>query len=149
MNPGNNQLMPGERVKLVDFGISRFFKQAQEKDTVSFGTPGYAAPEQYGMEQTGPAADIYGLGVTLHTLLTGHDPAAAPFNIPPAGSLNPAVSARVSEALSKAIHTDPRSRYQSALEFWSALAPGVYPPPPVSKRNVWNRLFKITNILRQ
>jgi serine/threonine protein kinase len=33
---------------LIDFGIARIFKQDKLKDTVALGSPGYAAPEQYG-----------------------------------------------------------------------------------------------------
>ncbi|TMD70275.1 MAG: hypothetical protein E6I91_00305, partial [Chloroflexi bacterium] len=35
---------------------------------------GYAAPEQYGKAQTTAQTDIYGLGATLQTLLTGKEP---------------------------------------------------------------------------
>jgi hypothetical protein len=38
------------------------------------GTAGYLAPEQAGGEQVSAAADIYGLGVTLHQLATGTMP---------------------------------------------------------------------------
>ncbi|GCE23389.1 hypothetical protein KDK_71890 [Dictyobacter kobayashii] len=48
-----------------------------------FGSPGYAAPEQYGKAQTTPAADIYSLGALLHQLLTGIDPAENPFRFAP------------------------------------------------------------------
>ncbi len=71
---------------LIDFGIARHFKPGQTKDTVSFGSMGYAAPEQYGRAQTTTQSDIYSLGAMLHQLLTGHDPASnapTPFDFPP------------------------------------------------------------------
>ena len=43
-----------EHVYLIDFGIARHFKPGQTKDTVAFGSAGYAAPEQYGKAQTTP-----------------------------------------------------------------------------------------------
>jgi serine/threonine protein kinase len=46
---------------------------------MAFGSPGYAAPEQYGKAQTTPYADIYSLGALLHQMLTGNDPTEAPF----------------------------------------------------------------------
>ncbi len=52
----------GGQLYLIDFGIARHF------------TPGYAAPEQYGKAQTTVQSDIYSLGATLRTLLTGKDP---------------------------------------------------------------------------
>src|SRR5438552_3661308 len=64
---------------LIDFGIARHFKPGQEKDTTAFGSPGYAAPEQYGQTQTTPRTDIYNLGAILHQMLTGRDPAQNPF----------------------------------------------------------------------
>jgi len=59
---------------LIDFGIARLFKPGQTRDTVSFGSPGYAAPEQYGKAQTTVRSDIFSFGVLLHQLLTGVDP---------------------------------------------------------------------------
>ena len=60
---------------LIDFGIARLFKAGQSKDTTILGSPGYAAPEQYGKAQTTASADIYSLGALLHQLLSGADPA--------------------------------------------------------------------------
>lgn len=68
---------------LIDFGIARLFKPGQAKDTVAFGSPGYAAPEQYGKTQTTPRSDIYSLGATLHQMLTGADPSLNPFRFAP------------------------------------------------------------------
>src|SRR5437763_2362943 len=68
---------------LIDFGIARHFKAGQAKDTLILGSPGYAAPEQYGKAQTTPRADIYSLGATLHQLITGDDPSQNPFQFAP------------------------------------------------------------------
>src|SRR5439155_502184 len=70
-------------IALIDFGIARHFKPGQARDTMPFGSPGYAAPEQYGKAQTTPRTDIYGLGVMLHQLLTGDDPSQSPFRFVP------------------------------------------------------------------
>ncbi|HEY4036337.1 MAG TPA: hypothetical protein VGL94_20455, partial [Ktedonobacteraceae bacterium] len=66
-----------------DFGIARFFQMGQAHDTMSFVSPGYAAPEQYGGEQTTVRADIYSLGATLHRLLSGINPATQSFSFAP------------------------------------------------------------------
>lgn len=68
---------------LIDFGIARFFQIGQTHDTMSFVSPGYAAPEQYGQEQTTVRSDIYSLGATLHRLLSGIHPARQPFFFAP------------------------------------------------------------------
>jgi F-box protein 11 len=82
LKPANIMLTTDGHVYLIDFGIARLFKPGQAKDTVALGSPGYAAPEQYGKSQTTASADIYGLGVTLHQVLSGHDPGSDPFQFP-------------------------------------------------------------------
>ncbi len=79
LKPDNIMLTPDNHVYLIDFGIARVFKPGQAFDTIALGSPGYAAPEQYGKAQTTAAADIFSLGATLHHMLTNHDPSNSPF----------------------------------------------------------------------
>jgi WD40 repeat protein/tRNA A-37 threonylcarbamoyl transferase component Bud32 len=79
LKPANIMRTPEKHLYLIDFGIARHFKPGQVKDTIPLGSPGYAAPEQYGKVQTTPRADIYSLGVILHQSLTGDDPTNTPF----------------------------------------------------------------------
>lgn len=74
IKPGNIMLTPWGRIYLIDFGIARRYQPGKARDTGSLGSPGYAAPEQYGRTQTTTRTDIYGLGMTLQTLLTGKEP---------------------------------------------------------------------------
>src|ERR1019366_6797390 len=83
LKPSNVMRTNDGQLYLVDFGIARHFKPGQAKDTIAFGSPGYAAPEQYGKVQTTPAADIYSLGALLHQMLTGNDPSVIPFFFAP------------------------------------------------------------------
>ena len=83
LKPSNVMRTPTGRLYLIDFGIARYFKPGQTKDTVALGSHGYAAPEQYGRAQTTPRTDIYSLGVVLHQLLTTKDPSEAPFCFSP------------------------------------------------------------------
>ncbi len=83
LKPANIMRVPSGHLYLIDFGIARHFKAGQMKDTIAFGSPGYAAPEQYGKAQTTPQSDIYSLGVVLHQLLSGSDPSEKPFLLPP------------------------------------------------------------------
>jgi eukaryotic-like serine/threonine-protein kinase len=80
LKPSNIILTPDQKLYLIDFGIARFYKPGRQRDTIAFGSPGYAAPEQYGKAQTTPRADIYSLGVVLHQMLTGKDPTETPLN---------------------------------------------------------------------
>ncbi|MFL5587610.1 MAG: serine/threonine protein kinase [Ktedonobacteraceae bacterium] len=83
LKPANIMRTSTGQLYLIDFGIARYFKPGQAKDTVALGSLGYAAPEQYGKVQTTPRADIYSLGAVLHQLLTTRDPSEAPFRFLP------------------------------------------------------------------
>jgi serine/threonine protein kinase len=83
LKPGNVMLTPEGQIYLIDFGIARFFTPGKAHDTIAFGSPGYAAPEQYGKAQTSPRSDVFSLGALLHQLLTGDDPSKTPFRFVP------------------------------------------------------------------
>lgn len=74
VKPTNIMVTPRQELYLIDFGVARFFTPGQARDTTPLGSPGYAAPEQYGRSQTDQRSDIYSLGVLLQTLFTGRDP---------------------------------------------------------------------------
>ena len=74
IKPANIMITNKGAIYLIDFGTARRYRADQSRDTGSLGSPGYAAPEQYGKAQTTPKTDIYGLGATLQTLLTGKEP---------------------------------------------------------------------------
>lgn len=83
LKPTNIMRTSSGQLFLIDFGIARYFKPGQPKDTMALGSPGYAPPEQYGKKQTTPRADIYSLGAVLHQLLTTSDPSETPFRFSP------------------------------------------------------------------
>lgn len=83
LKPGNIMRTRSGRLYLIDFGIARHFKPGQARDTIPFGSPGFAAPEQYGRAQTTPQADIYSLGALCSFLISGNDPSEHPFHFPP------------------------------------------------------------------
>jgi len=58
---------------LVDFGIAKEYVPEETTTAVRHCSPGYGAPEQYSTGTT-PLTDIYGLGATIYTLLTGNPP---------------------------------------------------------------------------
>ena len=74
VKPANIMRTAMGQLYLIDFGIARHFTPGQARDTNALGSPGYAAPEQYGKAQTTAQSDIYSLGATLETLLTGKNP---------------------------------------------------------------------------
>jgi serine/threonine-protein kinase len=121
LKPGNIMLTPDGHLKLIDFGIARFFKPGQATDTIRFGTPGYAPPEQYGKGQTDHRSDVYALGVTMHQLLTLHDPAATPFVLPPVRKVNSRVTPRTEAAIQQATQLETAQRFQAAADMKRAL----------------------------
>lgn len=74
VKPDNIMRTTSGRVYLVDFGIARHYRPGLRRDTQALGSPGYAAPEQYGSAQTTERSDIYSLGATLQALITGVNP---------------------------------------------------------------------------
>jgi serine/threonine protein kinase len=122
VKPANVMVLEGtDTVKLIDFGIARFFKPGKRKDTIELGTDGYAPPEQYGKSQTDERADVYALGAVLHQLLTLRDPVTVPFQFPHVRSLNPKVSRRVERAIAKAVEASRERRHPSVEEMRMAL----------------------------
>ncbi|MBN1976259.1 MAG: protein kinase [Anaerolineae bacterium] len=122
IKPANVMVVNGsDTVKLIDFGIARFFKPGKRRDTIELGTDGYAPPEQYGKSQTDVRADVYALGAMLHQLLTLRDPVLIPFQFPGVRSLNPRVCPRVDEAIAKAVRPAKDKRHQSIKEMREAL----------------------------
>lgn len=128
MKPANIMLKPDGEISLIDFGTARIFKNGNAEDTTCLGTPGYAAPEQYGGSgQSRPQSDIYCLGATLHHLLTGRNPAAAPFYFPPITQCRPALLDETPREwrnallglemiISKCTQYDPEERYQNCAQ---------------------------------
>ncbi len=148
LKPANVLRASDGQLYLIDFGIARHFKPGQAKDTIAFGSPGYAAPEQYGKAQTAPSADIYSLGVMLHQMVTGDDPSLRPFFFAPLfmrgpshlqsllnemldmnASLRPADVALVKQKLQEVAQQNLSSYDQPSLAQQSPIIQTVLTPP--------------------
>ncbi|GER87679.1 hypothetical protein KDW_18410 [Dictyobacter vulcani] len=133
----------GEAV-LVDFGLAKEYVEDKTTSVFRFGTPGYAAPEQYG-QGTNIRTDIYALGATIYTLLTGKVPTDAltrtmgqPKTDPlvPAHQICDAVSGNVSTVIEKAMSLKVEDRFENVEEFWQALSISLVQPEtgPISEK---------------
>ncbi|GEM_PF-3001026 len=115
MKPGNVMITDTGKVKLIDFGIARFFQSTR---MTTFGTVGYAPKEQYsGMVE--PRSDLYALGATLHEALSGRAP--VPFDFPPLFQLRPGCNEALSDLLVRALADDIEQRIPNAGEFRNRL----------------------------
>ncbi|MBO5460384.1 MAG: protein kinase [Ruminococcus sp.] len=128
MKPSNVMLKPDGEISLIDFGTARVFKTGNSEDTTCLGTPGYAAPEQYGGKgQSTPQTDIYCLGATMHHLITGRNPSETPFNFPKITQCRPTlleetprelrnVLLGLERIIEKCTQYEAKDRYQSCAE---------------------------------
>jgi serine/threonine protein kinase len=75
VKPSNIMVLPGDRVKLADFGIARAMDDPNLTMTGGImGSPGYMAPELFAGSQPAPASDLWALGATLFHAVEGHSP---------------------------------------------------------------------------
>jgi len=140
IKPSNIMRRKDGRLFLLDFG-------AVKQITASAGSPsgkastgiysmGFAPPEQMRGDVVYPATDLYALGVTCLTLLTGKEPNElydAYSNTWKWQGLV-SVSDRLQHILEKMLQPTPSQRFQSAKEVLEELrissAPVAPPPPP-------------------
>jgi tRNA A-37 threonylcarbamoyl transferase component Bud32 len=125
LKPANIMVTPKREYYLIDFGIARNYTPGKAKDTTPLGSPGYAPPEQYGRAQTDHRSDIYSLGATLQTLLTGRDPLELRAGVPSRNSRPP--SRELSRLLDQMLATDPNQRPSRMTQVKNLLEALPYP----------------------
>ncbi|WP_279496284.1 serine/threonine-protein kinase [Actinocrispum wychmicini] len=81
VKPSNIMVLPGDRVKLADFGIAHATDDPRLTQSGTMGTPGYMAPELFLGGRPSPASDLWSLGATLYFAIEGQ----APFERPSSG----------------------------------------------------------------
>jgi eukaryotic-like serine/threonine-protein kinase len=127
VKPANIRLTPSGDLFLVDTGLPEL--------TLAHAK-GYGSPEQQAHGQVRAAADIYSLGATLYTLLTGQIPPPAPGRqsgldeLIPAREVNPDVEPYLSIVASRAMSLRPDTRYETVREFAQALNRPAGKPTP-------------------
>ena len=130
LKPENLLVDDDGTVRLLDFGIARLLEDDGATSTrtgITFGTPGYMAPEQALGQKDAISArtDLYGVGATLFTLMTGEfvHQADTPQELlvriatRPARSLStvvPDVSPEVALLVDRATMQSPDDRWPSA-----------------------------------
>ena len=134
LKPPNVMLTPDGQIKLIDFGIARWFYSSRSRDTSQLGTDGYAPPEQYA-GRSEPRSDLYALGASLYHLMTGRVPESAPqrMNDQPLTAMRahvPAIPEAVERVIQQAMSLAPADRFVSADKMREALEAILHPERP-------------------
>ncbi len=133
IKPSNIMVLPGDQVKVADFGIARL--EASEFTIVGdlLGTPAYMAPEQLSGGPIDHRTDLFATGVILFEMLTGVKPfrgksiteimsfmeTRGPEDI---RALNPAIPEAIKHVIAKSLAFEPAQRYAEAAAFSTAVA---------------------------
>ena len=124
IKPSNILMTETGEIVLLDMNAAKFMDADKASDTRLLGTPGFAAPEQFGFGSSTTATDLYAVGVLMDTLLSGSDPSSGDREtFPTAGSQSPGshipgsqADPRLRQIIGKCRELDPRRRYSSASE---------------------------------
>jgi len=141
IKPANIMIAQGTNVKIADFGAA-FLRKSQAVQTVAMGSPFYMSPEQIDGKELTLHSDMYGLGVVLYELLTGHRPLVAndlgelvimirTVDPAPPSSLREDLPWQFDEVILRALGKKPEHRYPTWTDFARALSnlgPLVLPP---------------------
>ncbi len=134
IKPENVMVRPDGVVKLMDFGIARFLDESHVTMTGALvGSPAFMSPEQATEGTLDARSDIFSLGTLLFHLVTGHlpfsgsNPSVILRNViegrrPSVLELAPAASARLADAIERAMSQRPEDRFDRADDLVEALS---------------------------
>lgn len=138
MSPASILLQPDGSLKLIHFETMRHYDE-NKNGAWLLPRKGYSAPEQFGgWDQIDARADIFGLGMTMHHLLTGVNPIDPPYVTRPIRKIDPALPAKLEAIIQKCIEPDREKRYQSVDSLLKALNGEA---EPRKKAGLLSRLF--------
>jgi serine/threonine-protein kinase len=139
VKPANVAVAADGRAKLLDLGLTHMLENPWAKVTRRISTKEYAeeidhvAPEQAWGCEPDAKSDIYGLGSTFYTLLTGQSPfpgtAAEKMQqrqlrgVPAPSKVRPGLPRELDAIVLKMAAKDPHERYRSVGEVVAALHP--------------------------
>ncbi len=118
---------------ISDFGVAKITDSTTNMTGSGIiGTPAYMSPEQAQGEPVDNRSDIYGLGVIIFQMLSGHQPyeATTPMGVavkhitdpvPEILKMNPGLPKQTDTIIKTAMAKDPSLRYQTATELANAL----------------------------
>jgi serine/threonine protein kinase len=147
IKPSNVILAPdpeiGEEPKLIDFGLAKLASnsgaQKLTRQGQIVGTPHYMSPEQIAGREVDPRSDVYSLGCVLYQMLTGRPPFTGDDDVQvfyqqierqprPISQFVASVPPGLEPVLMRALHKDPRKRFQTMEEMARELTEIAKPP---------------------
>ncbi len=125
LRPGNVLVTPEGKIKIMDFGTSRFLEVADRASTI-IGSPPYMAPEQF-QGRAVFASDLYSVGVIMYEMMTGVLPyfsanprqlekMASSGRLVPPRERNRGIPVEIEEIIVRALAPSVSDRYQQASE---------------------------------
>jgi eukaryotic-like serine/threonine-protein kinase len=133
LKPENMLIEPDGRLRITDFGLALALRGERFGGATSrSGTPQFAAPEQLLGEKVDQRADLYSLAAVAYYALLGRPPfegitpevilAKQTTGTPPSlQEERPEVPRELEDLLRRAIASDPRSRFPTAVAFREAV----------------------------
>lgn len=126
--PDNIYICSGKeiKIKLLDLGAAKLSDETDEFIDIIL-KPGYSPVEQYdNTKNVGPWSDIYALGATLYSMVTGVKPDESTNRkqedtVVPPNELNANVSQELSNAIMRAMALERHLRFKSVEEFIKAI----------------------------
>lgn len=126
IKPSNILIRHGNRVVLIDFGISkRYDENGSQTSTTPAGiSKGYAPIEQYrqgGIDIFAPCTDIYSLAATMYKLLSGETPPEASVIIDEGLTIPSIICKKFANAIEVSMNPARKRRPQTIADFLSLI----------------------------
>jgi len=130
---------------ISDFGVAKITDSSTNMTGSGIiGTPAYMSPEQAQGDKVDNRSDIYGLGVIIFQMLSGHQPyeATTPMGVavkhitdpvPEILKDNPGLPQQTDIIIKTAMAKDPSLRYQTATELAHALSEAAFGKKPTTQ----------------
>jgi len=142
VKPTNVMVDEHGEIKVLDFGLASKVHNTRTSMALTTGmtsgTPCFLSPEQFKGRYPSPAADQYALGVLAYQMLAGHLPFESDdYDILRAAVVNEQpdsihdLSDKVNKCIQKILSKDPKSRYQTCMEFAESLTQALSEPSAI------------------